>query len=251
MIEEYISFYSDEFKLEGILSYDDYENNGTFDNEAKSDSKPVVSIPQSVLLCSPHPHLGGDMDNNVISALAEVLTKNGFITLRFNYRGVGESESNLADISQKFEYWGKTMDSEDYGDFVTDVNAALDFLIKAVENGNSIDKPLPKPVFFVGYSFGAILSMKAGFNNENVKSVVCISTPFGKYDLSAAEKSEKPKFFICSDNDFAASCDEARESFKKFAEPKIMEIVYDCDHFYRGKERLIAEKVAYYLRGMS
>jgi alpha/beta superfamily hydrolase len=52
MIEEHVHFNSDGLKLEGVLSYD--EN---------------VLNPLIALLCPPHPHLGGDMENNVITAL--------------------------------------------------------------------------------------------------------------------------------------------------------------------------------------
>jgi hypothetical protein len=43
MIEEHVNFNSDGLKLEGVLSYD--EN---------------TLSPPLVLLCAPHPHLGGD-----------------------------------------------------------------------------------------------------------------------------------------------------------------------------------------------
>ena len=54
------------------------------------------------------------MDNNVVLALAEALTLDGYITLRFNYRGVGKVRVGFSDIAQKFEYWESTMGSEDY-----------------------------------------------------------------------------------------------------------------------------------------
>ncbi|KHE94229.1 MAG: hypothetical protein SCABRO_00002, partial [Candidatus Scalindua brodae] len=60
MIEEHIRFNSDGLNLEGVLSYD--EN---------------IINPPMVLLCPPHPHLGGDMENNVITALGNVLAENG------------------------------------------------------------------------------------------------------------------------------------------------------------------------------
>ena len=82
MIEEHVNFNSDGMKLEGILSYDENAVN-----------------PPSMLLCPPHPHLGGDMENNVITALGNVLAEKGFATLRFNYRGVGNSESRLGNIA--------------------------------------------------------------------------------------------------------------------------------------------------------
>ena len=45
-----------------------------------------------VVICHPHPLHGGSMDNNVVLALALGLVEEGFVTLRFNFRGVGGSE---------------------------------------------------------------------------------------------------------------------------------------------------------------
>ena len=47
-----------------------------------------------VVLCHPHPLFGGSMDNAVVLALRDVFWAAGIGTLRFNYRGVGQSEGS-------------------------------------------------------------------------------------------------------------------------------------------------------------
>jgi len=44
------------------------------------------------LLCHPHPLYEGTMDNKVVHTLARAFHDTGFATLRFNFRGVGNSE---------------------------------------------------------------------------------------------------------------------------------------------------------------
>src|SRR5215470_3509286 len=44
-----------------------------------------------LVLCHPHPLYGGDMDNPVVTRAAEVARALGVSTLRFNFRGVGDS----------------------------------------------------------------------------------------------------------------------------------------------------------------
>ena len=39
------------------------------------------------VLCHPHPLYGGDMHNNVVSALAHAFQQENIATLRFNFRG--------------------------------------------------------------------------------------------------------------------------------------------------------------------
>ena len=229
MMEECVNFLSDEFKLEGILSY----------NEDDGSDKDDYGL---VLLCPPHPGLGGDIDNNVVLALAEALTLDGYVTLRFNYRGVGESGSRFSNIAQKFEYWESTMGSEDYGDFITDVESAMECLKK--ETGFTDGRFCA----LIGYSFGAVQALRVGVMDKDVDGVVCISTPFAKYDLSFAEGAGKPTFFINSDNDFAASIEEITNGVERFSEPKCLEMIIDCDHFYRDKEGTVVEKVIKFLK---
>ena len=135
MIEEHVHFDSEGLKLEGVLSYD--EN---------------VLDPPMILLCPPHPHLGGDMENNVITELGKVLAENGFATLRFNYRGVGGSESKLGNIAEEYEYWEEILNNDDCSDAIVDAASAINYLESAVGT---------KKIFIAGYSFGAIVAMIA------------------------------------------------------------------------------------------
>ncbi len=46
------------------------------------------------LLCHPNPVQGGTMMNKVVSTLQRTVRDAGFVTLRFNYRGAGQSEGS-------------------------------------------------------------------------------------------------------------------------------------------------------------
>src|SRR5574337_1346673 len=144
MLEELVLFYADGLKLEGILTYNE-------------NSPPSPAI----LLCAPHPNLGGDMDNNIIMSLVRLSTDMGFASLRFNYRGVGNSESHEKDIAQRFQYWDASLNGGDYADAVTDTHAALNFLVSQGDTNE---------IFIAGYSFGAIVGMRVGVENKNVKA---------------------------------------------------------------------------------
>ncbi|MBC8551354.1 MAG: alpha/beta fold hydrolase [Candidatus Brocadiales bacterium] len=217
MIEEQISFNSDGLKLEGILSYEEDIHN-----------------PPSVLLCPPHPHLGGDMENNVITVLGRVLAENGFATLRFNYRGVGSSESKLGNIAEVYEYWETILNNDDCSDAIVDSTSAANYLKSTVGT---------KHIFIVGYSFGAIVAMMLSVENVDVRAFTAISTPFGRFDTAFLKRFKKPKLFVCADNDFASSIEEVERGMQNISEPKILDIMYDCDHFYIDKETEIANKV--------
>lgn len=211
-------FYADGLRLEGVLTYNE-----------DAPSSPVI------LLCAPHPNLGGDMDNNVIISLARVSADMGFISLRFNYRGVGNSESHEKDIAQKFQYWDISLNGGNYTDAVTDAQAALDFLTSQVDTNNEI--------FIAGYSFGALVGMRVGAESSRVIAFASVSTPFGRHDLGYLVRCEKAKLFIYSQNDFATTVDDIIREFRKLAPPKTLELMENSDHFYRGQEDDVSQKV--------
>ncbi len=217
MIDEHVNFNSDGLKLEGVLSYD--EN---------------VLDPPMILLCPPHPHLGGDMENNVITELGKVLAENGFATLRFNYRGVGSSESKLDNIAEVYEYWEEILKNDDCSDAIVDAASAMNYLESTVG---------AKKMFIAGYSFGAIVAMMLSVENADIMAFASISTPFGRFDTQFLSDCKKPKLFICADNDFAASIEDIEKGMLSISEPKILDIMNDCDHFYIDKELEIANKV--------
>ena len=50
----------------------------------------------AALVCHPHPQHGGTMHNKVVFRVAKGLRRAGFVVLRFNYRGVNQSEGTYA-----------------------------------------------------------------------------------------------------------------------------------------------------------
>jgi alpha/beta superfamily hydrolase len=56
------------------------------------------SSPRGIaLVAHPHPLYGGTMDNKVAQTLARAFVGLGYVTVRFNFRGVGESEGSYDD----------------------------------------------------------------------------------------------------------------------------------------------------------
>ena len=224
MIEELVHFYADRLKLEGVRTYNE-------------DTPPSPAI----LLCALHPNLGGDMDNNVITSLARVSADMGFTSLRFNYRGVGNSESHKEDTAQIFQYWEESLSGENYMGAVTDTHVALNYLVSQVDV-NSV-------VFIAGYSFGAIVGLRVGVERSNkVTGIASISTPFGIYNLDYLQHCNKPKLFIYSQNDFATSEEDTLKGFAILSSPKTLKLIENSDHFYRMQEDRVSREVCDYFK---
>ena len=73
-MEERVTFPVGDITLEGLLSV------------------PAQAPQIGAVLCHPHPLYGGEMHNNIVSALVDAFRLAGIATLRFNFRGVGNSE---------------------------------------------------------------------------------------------------------------------------------------------------------------
>ncbi|CAN5213893.1 alpha/beta hydrolase [soil metagenome] len=46
------------------------------------------------IVCHPHPQGGGTMDNKVVQTLARALVQTGWRSVRFNFRGIGQSQGS-------------------------------------------------------------------------------------------------------------------------------------------------------------
>ncbi len=117
--------------LEGRLTYRE-ENN----------EKP------GVILCSPHPLLAGNMDNNIIAILVETLAEH-FPVLSFNYRGVGKSFKAEPDLPL-FEYWDRLDQGNDFSEIITDTEQVIKW-----------SKRFFADFHLVGYSFGSFIGLSA------------------------------------------------------------------------------------------
>jgi len=110
----------------------------------------VDGAPMAVV-CHPHPAFGGRMDNPLVVALAEACGAAGFSTLRFNFRGLDGSGGVPT---------GGALEHED-------VTAAVAW---ARERG------APR-VALVGYSFGALMAVRALADGAEVAAFAAVGFP--------------------------------------------------------------------------
>jgi alpha/beta superfamily hydrolase len=224
IVEERITFINDDgLQLAGVLSYPER-----------------VEPMHAVLLCSPHPHFAGNMDNNVICEISRQLAERS-VTLRFDYRGVGDSQINLPGELSVFDYWSGIEETKDYSDAVRDVSAAAQTL-------NSAIVELDIPFSVVGYSFGAATGLLYGHENENVCSMVAIAPPLGKVSFEFLSNCSKPGLFLIGTGDFLYSEEKTEQLRQTLASNTTIEVLENADHFFRGDENILARKVDEFIR---
>jgi alpha/beta superfamily hydrolase len=222
VLEEQITFSSGPLRLSGILAY------------------PEQAAPRrAVLVCSPHPHFAGDMNNNVVRAVARQLAANA-VVLRFDYRGVGESEIALDCGLSVFDYWTEIEETRDYRDAVEDVESAARALRRATESFD-VDFSV------VGYSFGAVTGMMFAHKAGNVHKMVAIAPPLGKVSFEFLSSCSKPSLHLVGKQDFLYS-DAQIEAFRKMLGAAARVVVLEnADHFFRAEEDMLAQRVDEFL----
>lgn len=191
--------------------------------------EPPASPAQGVaLVLHPHPLGGGTMHNKVVFHAASALNDAGLVTLRINFRGVGQSSGEHDDGRGELE----------------DVRAGLDYL---EENYRDLD------VTLCGFSFGARVGLEVGISDQRVVNLISIGTPVNKYDFSFLEACRKSILFVHGDRDEFGEIAKLREIVAKL-EPHTqtqLSVVTNAGHFFEGKldelKRVIKEWVVKHL----
>ncbi|HVB34657.1 MAG TPA: alpha/beta fold hydrolase [Patescibacteria group bacterium] len=166
--------------------------------------------PMAALVCHPHPLFGGTMHNKVVFRVARTLNELGLPVLRFNFRGTGLSEG---------------VHDEGRGE-LDDVRAALDWLAA---------KFPAKPILLAGFSFGALVGLRAGCADERVSGVVGLGFPLNRADGGFLRACPKPKLFLHGSEDQFGNVDKLRELVASLPETKRLVVVPGVDHFFTGK----------------
>ena len=176
-----------------------------------------------VVICHPHPLHGGSMHNNVVLALALGLAQEGFVTLRFNFRGVGDSEGVHGQGESEHE----------------EVLGALD-LVKAWPDTQG-------KTGLVGYSFGSGVILRHEALYQEADAVALVS-PGLRYVTDSPLKSEKlPAMIVAGDRDRLVDQELLAAELKTFRQEPESRVFEGVDHFWYGhEERLVTEVVRFF-----
>ena len=204
-MEEHVTFPVGDITLEGLLSI------------------PSQTPKIGAVVCHPHPLYGGEMHNNIVSALVDAFQAAGIATLRFNFRGVGNSEGEHDEGNAE----------------VDDVKAAVTYLLS---------RQAVPTVVVAGYSFGSMVGLRAGADDPRVHKLIGVALPIGMRDASFLLNANKPKLLISGDHDNYSPVPVLQDLVAKLSEPKALKIVDGADHFFWGLENKVAEVAVGFLQ---
>jgi putative redox protein len=235
------------------------------------------AIPAPALLICHGMNARGSEGLRIYTRLAEAACKEGFVSLVFDFRGVGKSTGS-------FDY--------SIGE-QQDVKCALNYIASRPQVASNT-------IFVVGHSLGGAVSLYALRNETRVKGLVIWSTPKnhdynvrkfiartrGKLSLysflilsridrifnvsrlftlevygiklrpryvrdklmslneceAASKLHGLPLLIVIGEKDTIVGVDEAEEIYRSANEPKALEIIESADHVYKGKEEELIAK---------
>mmetsp|Transcript_19046 Transcript_19046/g.36366 ORF Transcript_19046/g.36366 Transcript_19046/m.36366 type:complete len:280 (+) Transcript_19046:138-977(+) len=176
-----------------------------------------------LVLLHPHPHMGGNMNNNVVQALYdEFRIRPGFCVCRYNSRGVGRSEGQCAaDVHLERE----------------DLRAVCHHL-RRHEGVASI--------VIVGYSFGSLVTNSIAGEVPGVVGYVLVSYPYTMAPSRYETMGAVPKLLLMGDKDAICLNYGGLQKYESFAlnMPASQSQVFSgVDHFWVGAEHQLVKAV--------
>ena len=210
MRQSAIEFKSGKLSLEGVLA---------------KPQNTESNLP-GVVVCHPHPLFGGDMDNSVVLAVCQALVDSGFVTCRFNFRGVGNSEGSFSKGEEEHK----------------DVAAALSVLSR----WPGVNK---RRLGLVGYSFGAAVILAGLSAYKAARAFALISPTLVAVQSLEGSADLRPKLFVGGNLDKLVPHVELKEKVDAVGASAGLQVVSGADHSWLGHEKEASERVALFLAG--
>lgn len=160
------------------------------------------------------------MDNNVVITLAYSLVARGFATLRFNFRGVGNSQGQHTEGESEHQ----------------EVLGALD-LMKAWPGVDG------RRLGLVGYSFSSGLILGNATLQKKVRALALVSPSLRALEGTPLKKDNRPSMIVTGDRDSLVQSEQLESCLDSFDHPPACHIVAGADHFWNGYENQMSDPV--------
>ncbi|HKI62628.1 MAG TPA: alpha/beta fold hydrolase [Mariprofundaceae bacterium] len=130
----------------------------------------------AVVVCHPHPQYGGTMRNKVVYWIGRAFEDAGCSVLRFNFRGVEESEGDWDDGKGEAD----------------DVSAALEWLHRQHPDS---------PLWMAGFSFGCYAGLQAARKNPLVEMMFAVAPAVSLWSFDFMNGETRPLTIVSGTDD--------------------------------------------------
>jgi alpha/beta superfamily hydrolase len=181
----------------------------------------------SVVVAHPHPLYGGTMVQPVVYHAARECRREGMVSLRFNFRGVGGSEG-------RHEGWQERHD----------VRAACAFLRQRQPD---------LPLVLAGYSFGSLMAALAVVDGERPAALALIAfvvewDEFMPGFFGALAEYGGPVLAVCGEKDELAPPEKVEAFLTGAGLRAELRLVEGADHYFVGSQNEVGRVLADFAR---
>ncbi len=184
-------------------------------------AEPASTAQGIAIIAHPHPLHGGTMNNKVVHTLFSTLLALGFITAKFNFRGVGQSEGIF-----------------DHGVGETeDVITIAQAIVSQFDNGTT-----ELPLLLAGFSFGGAVQLHAA-HRLNPEHLILVAPSVDNLKAPTVPETTQYALIIQGDKDDIV----LPESVLAWAAPKSQPIVFipGAEHFFHGKLMILKHVITH------
>jgi alpha/beta superfamily hydrolase len=185
----------------------------------------------AVVLCHPHPRMGGTMNAPLLLELRDEFMRRNFGVVRFNFRGIGASQGTS-------------------GTGIAEVSDAAGAVTVARDRFEG------RPVAIAGWSFGAAVAVRAASQDPELAACVAIAPAVDPrpnvtdgLPHPADIALEMPVLVVCGSNDHLVDSAEARRWAESIRDGRFVEIT-GANHFFWAKYEALNRVVGDFLEAV-
>ncbi len=172
---------------------------------------PLGIPPKVSIVCHPHPLQGGSMTNKVVTTLTKACQNQGYGTVRFNYRGVGQSTGA-------------------YGHYLGEIEDLLTVIAW-------LEQVLPGvPISLLGFSFGAYVS--ASVANQlatTIKWLISVAPAVYHAPYDELNNIQCPWLIVQGSKDEIVTLQAVTDFAARNVCVQNIEVLPEADHFFHGQ----------------
>ena len=170
---------------------------------------PQDERPATMVLCHPHPLHAGTMHNKVVTIMERAMRELGLRTVRFNFRGAGESEGEH---------------DEGYGE-TDDLFAVTEWVRRTRPDDD---------LWLGGFSFGSYIALRAA-QNLQLGQMITIAPPVDRYEFSSVQHPNCPWLVVQGDEDEVVVLEDVKCWIEDLDPPPDFLVMEMATHFFHRR----------------
>ncbi len=174
----------------------------------------------AAIICHPHPLYGGSMSNKVVHIINKAFNSVGINTVRFNFRGVEQSQGQFADGIGE----------------VDDLLSVFDWLARDTQISR---------IYLAGFSFGSFVAAQVASLQQTpiaIEKLLLVAPPVSMYDFGSITFNV-PCLVIQGGQDTVVEPEQVKQWVATQADNVQLLWNDGAEHFFHGKLNFIRDSV--------